>query len=79
MGESSKPQSPQNALLFGELEDAKRSLAHKEVEMRQLVERMQWLKDAQENKLEKGGESLEELQDITCFMEVKKKKKMESA
>jgi len=35
---------------LGELEDAKRSLAHKEEEMRQLVERMQRLEDAQERK-----------------------------
>jgi len=31
--ESSKPQSPQKACLLGELEDTKRSLAHKEEEM----------------------------------------------
>jgi len=33
---------------LGELEDAKRRLAHKEEEMRQLVERMQRLEDAKE-------------------------------
>jgi len=42
-GESSKPQSPIRAHLMGERVDAKRSLAHKEEEMRQLVERMQRL------------------------------------
>ena len=41
-------QSPQKAHLLGELADAKRSLAHKEEEMRQLVERMQRLEDTQE-------------------------------
>jgi len=46
--EPSKPQSPQKARLLGELQDTKRSLAHKEEEMRQLVERMQRLEDAQE-------------------------------
>jgi len=39
-GESSKPQSPQKVHLLGELEDTKRSFAHKEEEMRQLMERM---------------------------------------
>jgi len=47
-GESSKPQSPQRAHLMGELAYAKRSLTHKEEEMRSLVERMQRLEDAQE-------------------------------
>jgi len=47
-GKSSKPQSPKKARLLGELEDAKRSMAHKEEEMRQLMERMQRLEDAQE-------------------------------
>ena len=49
-GKSSKSQSRLKACLLGELEDAKRSLAHKEEEMRQLVERMQRLEDAQERK-----------------------------
>jgi len=46
--ESSKPQFPQKAHLLGELVDAKRSLAHKEEEMRQLVERMQRPEDTSE-------------------------------
>jgi len=48
LGESSKPQSPQRTHLMRELADAKRSLAHKEEEMRKLVERMQILEDVQE-------------------------------
>jgi len=47
LGESSKSQSPQNTRLLGELEDTKRSLAHKEEEMRQVMERMQRLEDTQ--------------------------------
>jgi len=47
-GESSKPHSPQRAHIMGELVDAKRSLAHKEKEMRQLEERMQRLEETQE-------------------------------
>jgi len=47
-GESSKPQSSQKAHILGELADAKRSLAHKEEELRQLGERMQMLEDTQE-------------------------------
>jgi len=46
--ESSKSQSPKKTHLLGELADAKRSLIHKEEEMRQLVERIQRLKDTQE-------------------------------
>jgi len=49
--ESSKPQSPQKPRLLGELEDAKRCLTHKEDKMRQLVERMQRLEDAQERQV----------------------------
>jgi len=45
--ESSKPQSPQKAHLMGKLADAKRSLAQKEEEMRQLVERLQRLEETQ--------------------------------
>ena len=45
---SSKPQSPQKARLLGELEDARRSLSHKADKMRQLVEIMQRLEEAQE-------------------------------
>ena len=40
-GESSKPQSPQKAFLMGELVAAKRSLAQKDEEMRQIEERLQ--------------------------------------
>jgi len=47
-GESSKPQSPQKAYLLGELADSKRTLAQKEGEMRQLVERLQRLEATQE-------------------------------
>ena len=47
-GECSKPQSPQKAFLLGELAEAKRTLAQKDEETRQLVERLQRLKDAQE-------------------------------
>ena len=50
LGKSSKPQFPQKARLLGELEDARRSLTHKEDKMRQLVERMQRLEEAQERK-----------------------------
>ena len=46
--ESSKPQSPQKPHLMREFADAKRSLAHKEEEMRQLVKRMQRLVETQE-------------------------------
>jgi len=46
--ESSKPLSPQKTRLLWELKDTKRSLAHKEEEMRQIVERIQRLKDTQE-------------------------------
>ena len=47
-GESSKPRSPQKAYLLGELADTKRTFAPKEEEMRQLVERLQILEEAQE-------------------------------
>jgi len=47
-GKYSKPQSPQKAHLLWELEDSKRSLAHTDEEMRQLVERMHQLKETQE-------------------------------
>jgi len=46
LGESSKPQSPQKAFLMGELTGTKRSLAHKEEEMRQMEERLQRLESA---------------------------------
>ena len=46
-GESSKPQFPQKVFLMGELAAAKRSLAQKEEEMRQLEERLQRLETAQ--------------------------------
>jgi len=42
-GVSSKLQSPKKEHLMRELADAKRSLTHKEEEMRNLVERMQRL------------------------------------
>jgi len=45
---SFKPQSPQKARILGELKDARRSLAHKEDKMQELVERMQRLEEAQE-------------------------------
>jgi len=48
LGESSMPQSPKKTHLMRELADAKRSLAHKEEEMRQLVEMMQRLEETQE-------------------------------
>jgi len=74
--ESSKPLSPQKTRLLGELEDTKRSLTHKEEEMWQLIERMQSLEDTRErDNLEKARGSLEEPQEITCAIEVKKKKK----
>jgi len=47
-GKSSTSQSPHKAHLLEEFEDAKRSLAHKEDKMQQLVERMQRIEDAQE-------------------------------
>jgi len=57
-GESSKPQSSQKAYLLGELADTKRTLAQKEEEMRQLVERLQRLEEAQERQTrEKRWES----------------------
>jgi len=46
--ESSKPQSPQKAYLLGELADTKRTLAQKEEEMKQLVERLEILEVTQE-------------------------------
>jgi len=46
--ESSKPQYPQKAHLLGKLADTKWTLAQKEEEMRQLVERLQILEEAQE-------------------------------
>jgi len=46
--DSSKPQSPEKVFLLGELVAAKRSLAQKEEEMRQLEERLQRLETAQE-------------------------------
>jgi len=48
-GESSKPQSPQKARFMGELVEAQKSLAKKEEEMRQLLERMQRLEANQES------------------------------
>jgi len=48
LGKSSKPQSPQKERLLGELEDARRSLSHKEDKMQQLVKIMQKLEEAQE-------------------------------
>jgi len=51
LGKSSTSQSPHKAHLLGELEDAKRSLAHKEDKMQQLVERMQRIEDAQERQV----------------------------
>ena len=44
-GESSKPTSSQKAHLLVEFEETNRSLAQKEEDMRQLVERMQRLED----------------------------------
>jgi len=46
-GESSKPQSPQKAFLMGELAAAKRFLAQKYEEMRQMEDRLQRLESAQ--------------------------------
>jgi len=46
--ESLKPQSPKKAHLMRELADTKRSWAHKEEGMRQLVERMQRLEETRE-------------------------------
>ena len=46
-GESSKPQSPQKAFLLGEFAETKRTLTQKEKEMRQVVERLQRIKEAQ--------------------------------
>jgi len=45
---SSKPQSPQKAYLLGELANTKKTLAQKEEQMRQLVERLQRLEATQE-------------------------------
>jgi len=45
-GESFKPQSPQKAFLMGEFTAAKRSLAQKDEEMRQMEERLQRLESA---------------------------------
>jgi len=42
-GESSKPQSPQKAFLMAELAAARRSLAQKEEETRQMEESLQRL------------------------------------
>jgi len=42
-GESSKPHSPRKAFLIGELKEAKRTIAEKEEEMRQLEERLKRL------------------------------------
>jgi len=75
-GESSKPQSPQKTRLLGELEDTKRSLTHKEEEMRQLIKRIQRLEDTQARQNRERNGSLKEIQDITCTMEVNKKKKI---
>jgi len=47
-GESSKPQSLQKDFLLGELAETRRTLAQKEEEIRQLVERLQRLEVAQE-------------------------------
>jgi len=47
-GESSKPHSPKKAFLIGELKEAKRTLAQKEEEMRQMEERLQRLEMAYE-------------------------------
>jgi len=53
LGEYSKLQSPQKARLLGELKDAKKILAHKEEEIRQLIERIQRLEDTQERLVRK--------------------------
>jgi len=45
-GESSKPQSPLKTFLMGELAAAKRSIAQKDEEMRQMEERLQRLEVA---------------------------------
>jgi len=50
-GESSKLQFLQKPRLLGELEDANRSLASKEEEMRKLVKRKQRLEEAQERQV----------------------------
>ena len=42
-GESSKQHSPQKAFLIGELKEAKKTIAQKEEEMRQLEEKLQRL------------------------------------
>jgi len=46
-GESSKLQSPQKAHLLGELADGRRRMTHKDEEIRQLVEMLQRLEEAQ--------------------------------
>ena len=46
-GECSKSQLPQKAHLLGELTDAKRRMAHKDEEIRQLAERLQRIEEAQ--------------------------------
>jgi len=74
--ESSKPQSPQKAYLLGELADTK-SLAQKEEEMSQLVERLQRLEEAQERQIEKGDGNREELLEATHTMGVEKKTKID--
>jgi len=65
LGESSKLQSPQKALLLREFEDTKRSLAHKEEEMQQLMERMQSLEDTQARQNREWRWDPREIQDIT--------------
>jgi len=73
--ESAKPQSPQKARLLGELADAKRSLAHIEEKMRQLVERIQRLEDTQERLARERRQEPKQTTGTICTMEVKNKKK----
>jgi len=73
-GESSKPQSLHKAHLLGELADANMTLAHKEEELRPLVERMQRLEDTQKRLARERRGNLDALEGIICTMGVKKKK-----
>jgi len=73
LGEYSKLQSPQKARLLGELKDAKKILAHKEEEIRQLIERIQRLEDTQERLVRKRRREPRRAKGTICIMEVKKK------
>jgi len=75
-GESSKPQYPQKARLLGEFEDAKRSLAHTDEEMRQVVERMLQLEETQERITRERKRKLGALQGFMGTIGVKQKTKI---